>query len=120
MPLAPVAYEAPARAPRASYDERVRSTLAALGSENPDAEIETTGGLERWRAAKIDPATAAASIYAVRAFLDTTARHRHPPTSVLAAGESPTRDEWQVVVRRHGASVEKIVHSAGRKPDEVS
>jgi proteasome lid subunit RPN8/RPN11 len=110
MPLAPVAYEAPTRAPRASYDQRVRATLAALGSENPEAEIETTGGLERWKKAKIDPATAAASIY-------TTARHRHPPTSVLAVSESPTREEWEVIVRK--GSVDKIVDTAGRKPDGV-
>src|SRR4029077_9241656 len=109
MPLAPVAYEAPARAPRAAYDDRVRATLTALGSENPDADIEATGGLDRWKKARIDPTTAAVSIY-------TTARHRHPPTSVLQTQESPTREEWRVVVR---GPADKIVDVAGRKPDAI-
>lgn len=81
MPLAPVAYEAAARKPRASYESRVREVLSTLGSQNPDEDIAATGPLlENSKRAKMDPAAAAGIIYA-------TSRHRHPPTSVLGEAE---------------------------------
>ena len=184
MPTAPVAYEASARN---TYEARVRRALVALGSKDPEADIEATNAyLEHCKKLKLDPAVTAAGIYA-------TVHHRHEPTSVLrgaAAGEakrksrdrlpeyeqkvekqlvdlgfspgvasvamqnhgalirdafndgdpawvvadrinkfereeshiplreSPTRDEWEVTVRRHG-TIEKLYQAAGRKPDEI-
>jgi proteasome lid subunit RPN8/RPN11 len=82
MPTVPVAYEAGPPRARATYESRVMSVLKTLGSENPEADVQATGPLlENSKKAKMDPTAAAGIIYA-------TARHRHPPTSVLRTAES--------------------------------
>jgi hypothetical protein len=80
MPTVPVAYEASARN---TYEARVRRALVALGSKDPDADIEATHAyLKHCKSLKLDPAVTAAGIY-------TTVHHRHEPTSVLrGAGEA--------------------------------
>jgi proteasome lid subunit RPN8/RPN11 len=214
MPTASVAYEARPRRRRAREDSqddylgRVRQTLMALGSNNPDGDLNATGDYwQKLRGQGIEPGIAGALVYA-------TARHRHPASSQLREGrskvftvfvesrddddvtvhvagkgaalwaktehqsiagsrweadgpdfayavisnsrnlpeelkadgyhklnldqwspprttepydppitgpvhESPTRDEWEVVVRRT-AAVDDIVAAAGRKPDEIA
>jgi len=114
MPTLPVAYEAPARQ---SYDSRVCATLRALGSETPDADIEATGGLERWKKAGLSPKDAAAHIYA-------TARHRHPPTSVLA---TESRGDWllELIGKKVDPStglafVPDVVRAMTTKPHELT
>jgi DNA repair protein RadC len=106
-----------------NYEATVRSTLTALGSASPDADLAASDGF--WRhcqSAGVSPEVCAAVIYG-------SIRHQHVSSAqtvspaqtatLREAAESPTREEWEVVVRRHGASVEKITHTAGRKPDEI-
>src|ERR1700730_1152722 len=78
MTTVPVAYEASARN---TYEARVRRALVALGSKDPDADIEATHAyLKHCKSLKLDPAVTAAGIY-------TTVHHRHEPTSVLRGAE---------------------------------
>ena len=94
----------------ATYESTVRATLVTLGSKDPDAEM-SSGFWRHCESAGISPEVAAATMYS-------GTNHRHNVTSTTLAEESPTREEWEVVVRRTG-SMNSIVEAAGRKPDEV-
>jgi hypothetical protein len=95
------------------YEAEMRATLIALGANNPDALVIASGDFwQRCKAAGVDAKTCAATIYG-------SERHRHEVARTVINEEAPTRDEWEVIVRRHGASIDKITHASGRKPDEI-
>jgi RadC-like JAB domain-containing protein len=109
-----------------SYLGDVRRVLIDLGSPDPDGDLNKTGLFwEKCRDAGVAPQIAAATIYS-------TARHKHEvartvlkeAAEAVAAGAaeavaaSPTREEWEVIVRRTG-SMNAITNAAGRKADAV-
>lgn len=100
-----------------AYFALLRGTLLKLGTNNPDGDIAATGDFwKHCESAGVSPETAAATIYA-------TARHKHPmdKARLQEAAESPTREEWEVKVRREkGFSINKVVAIADRKPDEIT
>jgi hypothetical protein len=119
MPTVPTAPEGQRAHMPNTYEAVVRQTLIALGSNDPDIIIRNAGEfMKNCHAAGVDAKTCAATMYG-------SERHRHEvgrTTVNEGASENmaaaPTRGEWEVVVRRTG-SMDKILHSAGRKPDEV-
>jgi hypothetical protein len=102
------------------YEGIVRKTLMDLGSNHPDADLSASHSF--WKHcydAGVEPQTCAAVIYG-------TIRHRHTgdlssaqTATLREAAESPTREEWEVVVRQHGSAIDKIARVAGRRPDEA-
>jgi proteasome lid subunit RPN8/RPN11 len=127
-----------------TYGFSVLSTLHMLGSPTPVADLAKTG--DYWKhcqAAGISPEVCAATIYSgtrhVHNVSSTTIREgedserSEPGRSVASScragsgepiqgsslsSESPTREEWEIIIRRSG-SMNAIVEAAGRKPDEV-
>jgi hypothetical protein len=106
-----------------TYEAVLRRCLSDLGSNDPDILLRMSGDFwKRCRDAGVDPKVAATTIY-------TAERHHHEVARVVikeasetsSASESPTMlgEEWEVIVRRHGASMNKIVEAAGKKADAV-
>jgi hypothetical protein len=111
-----------------TYEAVLRRCLSDLGSNDPDILLRMSGDFwKRCRDAGVDPKVAATTIY-------TAERHHHEVARVVikegaannespstSASESPTMlgEEWEVIVRRHGASMNKIVEAAGKKADSV-
>lgn len=103
-----------------AYLTKVRAVLDELGSADSSADI--TGSGDYWkhcRHAGIDPKVCAATIYS-------GVRHRHEVARTVikeaatGASEAPVREEWEVVVKRAGASADSLTSIAGRRPDEVT
>lgn len=105
-----------------AYFATVRKTLIDLGSGSPDADIGHSK--EFWKhcqQAGVSPEVCAAVIYG-------SIRHKHTgetgsaQTATLRepSAESPTREEWEVVVKRAGISTDAITSAAGRRPSEVT
>jgi DNA repair protein RadC len=103
-----------------TYEGEVRRTLLALGSNDPDADLAASH--QYWKHCQeigIDPEVCAATIY-------TTVRHKHKDTghaqtaTFKEGAASPTREDWEVVVKRGGISVDDITAAAGRRPSEVT
>ena len=105
----------PRRIGAGTYEAVVRQTLMTLGSKDPDSLVRASGDFMRnCQAAGVDGKTCAATIYG-------SERHRHEVarTTINEASEGAV-EEWEVVVRRHGASMDRILGAAApRKPDEV-
>jgi RadC-like JAB domain len=109
--------------PAPYYEGAVRATLSHLGSPDPDGDLAHTGDFwKKCQTVGITPENCAAVIYS-------TAKHKHGGTTSLREGggaseapkaESPTREEWEVVVRRTG-NMEKIKHAAkvGGRPMNI-
>ena len=98
-----------------TYEAVVRKTLIDLGANDPDGLLRASGDFWlRCQAAGVDAKVTAATIYGAE-------RHRHEVARTVlqeAAAEAPTREEWEVIVRRTG-SMDDITTAAGRKADEV-
>jgi hypothetical protein len=99
-----------------TYEAVVRSTLMKLGAKDPDALIRASDPfMKNCQVADVDPKVCATTMYG-------TERHRHEVvrTTINEAASEGAVEEWEVIVRRHGASMERILGAAApRKPDEV-
>jgi hypothetical protein len=109
MPTVPVAYEASVRN---TYEARVRRALVALGSKDPDADIEATHAyLKHCKGLKLDPPVTAAGIYA-------TVHHRHEPTSVLRGAVEARRKRGGF--EAYAREVEALLVRYGVSPGQAS
>lgn len=104
-----------------AYLTAVRQTLQSFGSNSTSEDINSSKDF--WmhcRGAGIAPENCAMAIYG-------SVRHRHEvarttirENATAGASESPTGEQWEVVVKRGGVSIDDITSTAGRRPDEVT
>jgi DNA repair protein RadC len=103
------------------YEGKVRSTLLTLGSNNPDGDLEASH--DYWKhclSAGISPEVCAATIYSSIRHKHVNTGHAQTATLKESEAQSPTREEWEVVVRRAGSDADAITAAAGRRPTEVT